>query len=153
MGLKSKTTRSEIAFTISARTKAYARMYAKSKHLDLSKFMRGLIEEYLVEKKVLNPHGELINGWGDPSKMKEKSCPRDGQNHDDLIGIQVYTDSPLFVGLRHYSAGNSPDASNMSALLRFLVERELRRAEVLRENGQLTAQWKGRIENLKNRAA
>ena len=146
MERKKEKTRSEIAFKLSEKTKALVNGYVKAEDTTLSRWMRVLIREYLIEQKVLDKDGNLINGWGDPSKMKKRNCPHHlAVGFDAVVGIAVFKDSPLFIGFKHYSAGNSPDATNMSALLRFLVDRELRRAGVLRQNGELTAAWKGKI--------
>lgn len=141
-------------FLVDSRTKILVRAFVKHIDTDISKWVRSLVREYLIENKVLNASGELINGWGDPSTVRQRECPRGDIELTERIGVGIDLKSSIYIGLYHYSSGNSIHGDNMSEVLRFLVERGLRREEVITKSGEITAKWSARLERINlNQAA
>lgn len=153
MEIQKKYLSSGFTVKLPEQTKQLVRVYVKSIFTNVPNWILSLVQEHLIEKKVLDKNGNLRHEWKDPSVMKPKACPRVEIELDGAIGVVIDKKSDLYIGLEHYSTGNSKDAGNMSALLRFLIDRELRRAGVLTQRGELTAAWKGKIGNIQKVAA
>lgn len=131
-----------VNFLLPAGVMQKVEMYCQRNDMSVSKWIRSIVKRHLVEKKVLDENGRLINGWGNPL-MKGQKVVRH-KRHEELLpyGATFKRNSDLYIGLSNYAHGNRDEAGNLSELIRFLIIRELELAGVTNKKGELTAAFK-----------